>query len=210
MAARRFKNTFAPRVGGDTIGVDEIIAGLRFGVISEASLSKDVNAAVSAELERIRRETISPARALILVLGAMGEVRGRTRLQMYAFLVDMAVHSKETRDLFTMYVWEPGESGPHSKSLERYVRKAVREGLVEEFPAHEQVEGQLGYRLTDGGKGRFQELQGTFGRDVELIREILAEFKNDRLEDPVVAHVYKAYPEYTQDKTQECLEIQSV
>jgi len=207
LAARRFKNTFAPRVGGETIGVDEIIAGLRFGAIGEASLPRDVHEAVSEELARIRRETISPARALVLLLGAVGEVRGAARLQMYAFLVDMAIYSKRTRDLFTMYGWEPGRPGPRSKSLERHVRKAVREGLVEEFPARARGGEPAGYRLTDGGKERFLELQGAFGGDTALIRGLLAEFKGDPLMDPLVAHVNRAYPEYTQDKVRERLEI---
>lgn len=207
LAARRFKNTFAPRVGGETIGVDEIIAGLRFGVIREDSLPKGVHEAVSEELERIRRVTISPERALVLLLGVMGEVRGRERLQMYAFLADMEIHSKKTRDLFTMYGWEPGESGPRSESLGRYVRKAVREGLVETFPASANGGAAMGYRLTGSGKGRFRELQGAFGGCAAPMGDLLAEFKDDLLADPLAVHVHKAYPEYTRDKARERLEI---
>lgn len=197
MAEREFKNTFAPGAGGDVISVDEVIAGLRYGDIKESSLPGEVHAAVAAELARIKRETISPERALILLLGTMGEVRGRTRLQKYAFLADMGMYSKKTKRLFTMYGWEPGKFGPHSKILERCMREAVDEGLVEAFPiCAPNGEASTGYRLASRGKERFQELQGAFGKDVVLIKELLAKFKNDRSADALLAHVHGAYPEY--------------
>lgn len=76
MAARTFKNTFAPGVEGDSISVEEIIAGLRFGVIKEDRLPTEVHDAVSEELERMGRETISTERALVLLLGATGGGHG--------------------------------------------------------------------------------------------------------------------------------------
>lgn len=197
-----FKNTFAPGVGGDVIGVDMVIAGLRHGTIREASLPREVHEAVAAELSRIRREAMSGGRALILLLGAMGEVRGRTRLQKYAFLVDMNLHSRKTKDLFTLYGWKSDKFGPHSKSLERHVRKAARDGLVETFPsyAHNGKES-IGYRLTRAGLEKFQGLQDTFENDILFIKDLLGEFKHDRSADPLVAHVYKAYPEYANRST---------
>lgn len=135
MAARTFKNTFAPGVEGDSISVEEIIAGLRFGVIGEGSLPAEVHGAVSEELDRMERETISTERALVLLLGATGGVAGMARLRGYAFLVDMNMYSKKTRDMFTLFGWKPGKSGPHSKILERRLRNAIRENLVETPPA---------------------------------------------------------------------------
>lgn len=129
-------------------------------------------------------------------------MREGERLQMYAFLVDMEIYSKKTRDLFTMYGWAPGRDGPHSKGLERYVRKAVREGLVETFPARARGREARGYRLTGSGRGRFQDLQGAFGRDTALIRGLLEEFRDDPLMDSLATHVYRAYPGHTRDKTQ--------
>jgi len=196
LAERAFKNTFAPGVGGDVIGVGMVIAGLRHGTIKEASLPREVHEAVAAELARIRRRAISGGRALILLLGAMGEVKGRTRLQKYAFLVDMNLYSKKTKDLFTMYGWEPGKFGPHSRSLERHVHRAVRDSLVETFPVHDpNGKESAGYRLTSAGRGAFQELQGAFQRDVLAIKDILERFKDDHSVDPLLAHVYGAYPE---------------
>lgn len=201
MAAKTFRNTFAPRIRGETIDVSMVIAGLRHGTIREADLPGEVHVAVSAELARIKRETISPERALVLLLGAMGEVRGRTRLQKYAFLVDMGLYSKKTRHLFTMYGWKPDKFGPHSTTLERYVRKAVREGLVREFPTYAPSGESSGYRLTDDGVKRFRELQGAFGKDILAIRDLLGKFKGDRSVDPLLAHVYSSYPEYTGKST---------
>jgi len=202
LAERAFKNTFAPGVGGDVIGVGMVIAGLRHGTIKEASLPREVHEAVAAELARIRRRAISGGRALILLLGAMGEVKGRTRLQKYAFLVDMNLYSKKTKDLFTMYGWEPGKFGPHSRSLERHVHRAVRDSLVETFPVHDpNGKESAGYRLTSAGRGAFQELQGAFQRDVLAIKDILERFKDDHSVDPLLAHVYGAYPEYADKST---------
>lgn len=202
MAAGKFKNTFAPGVGGDVIGVDVVIAGLRFGTIKESSLPGEVHDAVSAELARIKRETISPERALILLLGAMGEVRGRTRIQKYAFLVDMSMYSKKTKRLFTMYGWEPAKFGPHSKILEWCIRDAVDGGLVETFPAYApKGKTSTGYKLTTRGEEKFQELHEAFGSDIKLIKKTLAKFKNDRSTDPLIAHVYNAYPDYKAKST---------
>ncbi len=201
LSPRVFKNTFAPGAG-DAIGVEEVIAGLRYGDIKESSLPREVHDAVAAELARIKRETISPERALILLLGTMGEVRGRTRLQKYAFLVDMGLYSKRTKKLFTMYGWHPDKFGPHSTILERYVRKAMNGGLVESFPVYAPSgTTSVGYRLTSKGTARFQELQGAFGKDIVFIKELLAKFKNGRSVDPLIAHVYGAYPEYTAKST---------
>lgn len=197
LAEREFKNTFAPGVGGKAIGVDMVIAGLRHGTIKEASLPKEVYEAVDAELERLEREAITPARALILLLGAMGDIRGKTRLQVCAFLVDMGIHSKKTRDYFTMYGWEPSECGPYSSNLEYHVQKAIDGSLVEAFPAYApEGKDSMGYRLTGAGEKRFQELLGTFENDTVLTRGILSRFKNDRTVDPLIAHAYREYPEY--------------
>jgi len=150
----KFKNTFAPGVGGDVISVGMVMAGLRHGTIREAILPGEVHGAVAAELVRIRRGAISGGRALILLLGSMGEVKGRPRLQKYAFLVDINLYSKKTKDLFTMYGWEPGEFGPHSKSLGRHVHRAVGDNLVGAFPVHApNGNGTDGYRLTGAGRG---------------------------------------------------------
>lgn len=185
--------------------MEEIIAGLRFGVIKEDRLPTEVHDAVSEELERMERETISTERALVLLLGATGGVMGMARLQGYAFLVDMGMYSKKTRDVFTLFGWKPGKLGPHSKILERRLRNAVQENLVE-APYARAANGELpAYRLTDNGKEMYRELQGAFGGDIARIKELLAEFKDDRSVDRLAAHVHSAYPEYT-EKTLEQIE----
>lgn len=197
LEAKRFKNTFAPCINMDPISVGMVIAGLRHGTIKEESLPKEVDDAVYSELERMERETISTERALVLLLGAMGEVSGSTQLQKYAFLVDMGLYSKKTGDLFTLFGWKAGKLGPHSKILERRLRSAMQENLVETPNAHEPNAELLRYRLTDIGKERFQELQGAFGGDMPLIKGILAEFKGSPSVEALVAHVHNKYPEYT-------------
>lgn len=197
-AAREFKNTFAPCVDRDVISVDVVIAGLRYGAIKESDLPGEVHDAVAAELARIKRETISPERALILLLGAVGEVRERTRMQKYTFLADMALYSKKTKRLFTMYEWKPGKSGPHSQILERCMRKAMDKELVEAFPACAPGgKASTGYRLASKGEERLRELRGAFERDIALMGELLEEFRDDRSEDRLAAHVRGTHPGYT-------------
>jgi len=196
LTGRAFKNTFAPGAGGDVIGVDMVIAGLRHGTIKEASLPGDVHGAVDAELGRLEREAVSPARALVLLLGAMGEVKGGTRLQKYAFLVDMGLYSKKTRGYLTMYGWEASRRGAYSSNLEHHVQKAIEGGLVEALAAHAPEGKDLGYRLSPGGEKKFQELLCVFGDDVVAIKGLLSRFQNDRTVEPLVAHACREYPEY--------------
>lgn len=193
MAERAFRNTFAPTFDGKTIDVATVIEELRHGLIREADLPSEVHAAVAAELDRREREWISPDRVVILLVGTMGEVRGRELLHRCAFLVDMEMYSRESRDIYTMFGWRPHAHGPRSEWFGRYVDEAVRDGLVEEFPAVSRHSGDsVGYRLTGLGKEVFDGLLGTFQKDVDRMKEILA--------GPAPGHtasrICARYPEY--------------
>jgi len=199
-----FKNTFAPGIDGETIGVGMVIAGLRHGTILEADLPGEVHAAVADELERRERELVTAERVMILLIGTMGEVRGRALLQKYAFLVDVEMYSRKTRAYYTMFGWKPHKSGPHSVWPGRYVDKAVRNGLVEEFPIASLRSGDsVGYRLTSHGKEMFDSLLGVFQKDVDRMRDVLAEFALEQSSDRVTSHIYENYPEYA-DKNVIC------
>ncbi|MDD9843752.1 MAG: hypothetical protein OXU85_07705 [Thaumarchaeota archaeon] len=197
MAEEVFKNTFAPEIDGDTIRVGMVIAGLRHGTIREDDLPAEVHDAVAAELERRERELISPERAVILLIGAMGEVRGASLLHKCAFLVDVEMYSRESRDIYTMFGWKPHRHGPHSEWFGRYVDEAVRDGLVEEFPALQQDFGDsAGYRLTGTGKKEFAALLEVFTNDVKKIREIMAKAAPGQSLDRLTSYIYKHYPEH--------------
>lgn len=197
MAEKVFKNTFAPEIDGDTIRVGMVIAGLRHGTVREADLPAEVHAAVADELERRERELISPERVIILLVGTMGEVRGRTLLQKYTFLVDVEMYSRKSRDIYTMFGWTPHKSGPYSVWPGRFVDEAVSDGLVEEFPVASRHSGDsVGYRLTRLGKEMFNDLLGAFQKDVDRMKEILAEFAPEQSVDRVTSHIYEHYPEY--------------
>lgn len=197
MAEKVFKNTFAPKIVGNAIGVGMVIAGLRHGTVREADLPPEVHAAVADELERRKRELISPERVIILLIGAMGTVQGRTLLQKYTFLVDVEMYSRKSRDIYTMFGWKPHKSGPYSAWPGRFVDEAVRDGLVEEFPAASRhSEDPVGYRLTSLGKEVFDGLLGAFQKDVDRMKEILSEFAPKQSVDHVTSHIYEHYPEY--------------
>jgi len=196
LAEKVFRNTFAPEIGGDTIGVGMVIAGLRHGTIREADLPAGVHAAVADELERRERELISPERVIILLIGAMGTVRGRTLLQKYAFLVDVEMYSQKSRDIYTMFGWKPHKSGPHSEWPGRFVDEAVRDGLVEELTVSRHPGDPVVYRLTSLGKEMFNGLLGAFQKDVDRMKEVLAEFAPEQSVDHVTSHIYERYPEY--------------
>lgn len=197
MAEKAFRNTFAPGIGGESIDVGMVIEGLRFGVIREADLPAEVHGAVEAELERRGRELISPKRVIILLIGTVGEVRGRTLLQKYTFLVDMEMYSRKSRDIYTMFGWKAHESGPHSASHGRYVDDAVRDGLVEEFPIAPRHAGEAtGYRLTSRGKEMFDGLLGAFQGDSDSMKCILAEFVPEQSVERVASYIHERYPGY--------------
>ena len=191
MASVKVRNTFAQGVAGETISVSEIIEGIRYGIIKEESLPRNVHDAVAAEIERRGRETISPSRALIILLGTMGDVRGTTRLQKYAFLVDMNIYSSKSREIYTMYGWKSHKFGPYSTNLEGHIRAAIDEKLVEAFsiPAPDGKTG-VGYRLTDTGKAEFEELLESFRDDSMRIKSLLSKFAHDRTVDPLAEFVY--------------------
>lgn len=194
MAEKVFKNTFAPEIDGDTIRVGMVIAGLRHGAAREADLPAEVHAAVADELERRERELISPERVIILLVGTMGEVRGRTLLQKYAFLVDVEMYSRKSRDIYTMFGWTPHKSGPYSVWPGRFVDEAVSDGLVEEFPVASRHSGDsVGYRLTRLGKEMFNDLLGAFQKDVDRMGKLLAGFAPEHL---VASRICARYPEY--------------
>ena len=197
MAEEVFRNTFAPEIDGDTIRVGMVIAGLRHGTIREDDLPAEVHDAVAAELERRERELISPERVILLLIGTMGEVRGRTLLQKYTFLVDMELYSRKSRDIYTMFGWKPHQSGPHSVWPGRFVDRAVRKGLVEEFSiTSPHSVDSVGYRLTGRGQRVYDGLLGAFQKDIDSMRRILAEFAPEQSIDSVISHIYARYPEY--------------
>lgn len=201
MAGQVFKNTFAPGFGGETIDVETVIEELRYGMIAEGDLPAEVHDAVSAELGRREREMISPDRVVILLIGAMGEVRENTLLHMCAFLVDMEMYSRESRDVYTMFGWRPHKYGPHSEWFGRYVDEAIRDGLVEEFTTPPQDSGVCtGYRLTGAGRDEFDGLLGTFAGDVERIKAILATAAPEQSTSRIISYIREHYPEYVGKK----------
>ncbi|MDD9809498.1 MAG: hypothetical protein OXU25_06720 [Thaumarchaeota archaeon] len=201
MAEKVFRNTFAPEIDGDTIRVGMVIAGLRHGTIREDDLPAEVHDAVAAELERRERELISPERVILLLIGTMGEVRGRTLLQKYTFLVDMELYSRKSRDIYTMFGWKPHQSGPHSVWPGRFVDRAVRDGLVEEFSLTSRHSiDSVGYRLAGRGQRVYDGLLGAFQKDIDRMRELFAELAPEQHVDRVTFHICANYPEYVDSK----------
>jgi len=197
LAEKVFKNTFAPALDGKTIDVATVIEELRYGMIKEDDLPGEVHAAVADELDRREREWISPDRVVILLIGTMGEVRGRALLHRCAFLVDVGMYSHESRDIYTMFGWRPHAHGPRSEWFGRYVEDAVRDGLVEEFQAAPRDSGDsAGYRLTGRGSDEFAGLLGMFAKDTVRMREILADAAPEQSLDRVTSYICEHYPNY--------------
>lgn len=57
--------------------------------------------------------------------------------------------------------------------------------------------------LTARGNEMYRELQGAFGKDIALIKDLLAEFKDGRSADRLAAHVHNAYPVYAEKKLEQ-------
>lgn len=196
-----FKSTFAPEIDGKTIDVATVMGELCHGMIKGDDLPDGAHAAVSVELDCREREWISPDRAVILLIGTMGEIRGKALLHGRAFLVDVETRSRESRDMCTMFGRRPHTYGPHGEWPGRHVDEAERDGLVEEFQAAPRDSRDfIGYGLPGRGKEELAGLMGVLAKDIEKTQEILARAAPDQSLDRAISHIHEHYPKFADNK----------
>lgn len=199
MKSETFENVFAPGVSNERLNVDQIIVGLSAGVIQPGSLPRDVREALGAEMRRREKRQMTPTMFLTLVLGTMGEVKYKLRLQKYVFLADhqfsQSRNGSKTNDL--VYVWRPHHFGPFSEHLETCVKDLVKEKIVETFAINERGKDPgIGYRLTAKGTADFRRMLQNLEAESRAIRAMLEMFQHDPTERRLVDFVYKTHPGY--------------
>lgn len=198
MASETFENVFAPFVKEKSLNVEQILLGIRAGAILPENLPPAVQEAVHEELSRRTREQMTRSMMLVLLLGTMGEVKYKTRLQKYLFLADKQFAKQKGRSPNQLvYDWKPYKYGPFSESLELCVRRALKDKTIEVFTVHEDNKNEgVGYRLTIKGRAQFGAMLKTLEDTSKLIHGMLHTFQNDSTEYPLLEFVYKMHPDY--------------
>ena len=196
----RFKNTFAPLIDHEILDVEQIILGMRLGVVEQDKLPPAAKKAIKDEIDKRAKAQVTPVKLLILLLGSVGDVKYKTRLQKYLFLADnQLLKTRQPKTKRMVYGWKPHYYGPFSKHLEFAVKDAVKANLIECFPIHEDNKSPgIGYRLTIKGRAEFQRILPNFNETSNLIRGMLLKFQKDRTEHQLLEFVYLMYPKYTE------------
>lgn len=200
MKPKTFENVFAPEVANERLTVDQIMVGMSVGAIQPDSLPPDVLEALADEVRRRERDQMTPSMFLTLVLGTMGEIKYRLRLQKYVFLADnqfsQARRGRKTAEF--VYKWKPHLYGPYSEHLDLCVNDLLRAKIIEAFDVHESnKEPGVGYRLTVRGNAKFRRMLKNLEGESKAIYELLGKFQKDHTENQLKDFVYQMYPEYT-------------
>ncbi len=197
---KTFKNTFAPLIDHEILDVEQIILGMRLGVVEQDKLPPAAKKAIKDEIDKRTKALVTPMRLLILLLGSVGDVKYKTRLQKYAFLADnQLLQAKEIKTNKLVCHWKPHHYGPFSYNLEICVNEAIEEKLVASFQIHEDGKTPgVGYRLTIKGRAEFKRLLPNFHKASKLIRGMLIDFQKDSTEYKLLEFVYQMHPKYTE------------
>lgn len=196
---REFENVFAPFVKEGFLSVEQILLGIRAGAILPDRLPPDAQRAVDAELKRRTREQVTRSMLLVLLLGTMGEIKHKTRLQKYLFLADNRLAQQVAHMRGRLVCdWRPRPHGPFSESLDLCVDEAVDDRIVEVFRVRGgNGDGGAGYRLTDRGRARFGAMLQTLEGASRLIHGMLLPFQSDPTERPLLEFVHKTRPQHS-------------
>lgn len=145
-------------------------------------------------LERISPEDLIP---LALLRASGGEIRGKTRLQKLAFLLD----EEQLGDRFDAYTFKKYDYGPFSKQLLEDVEDLEEKGLVD-IHRTRTVGGNMryDYKLSDSG----MEVVKNINTDDDALvvfndaEEIASEYGDLPLRK-LIELVYDKHPEYTEN-----------
>jgi len=177
-----FENVFAPEISQDRLTVDQIVLGLAAGAIRFNKLPSKVQEAIEDELDRREREDMTPIRLLIILLGTMGEIRYKTRLQKYAFLADNQYSQSQSGSKPTdlVYRWKPHHYGPFSEDLNMCVREALDAKLISVFEIQESNKSPgVEYKLTAKGNAEYRRLLQSREKVSRSIHSLLEKFHRD-------------------------------
>jgi len=193
-----FENVFAPLVKKKFLNVEQILLGIRAGAILPDKLPPAAKKAVHEEITRRTKDQMTRSMLLVLLLGTMGEIKYKTRLQKYLFLADRQfARQKGRKPSNLVYDWEPHKFGPFSSVLDLCIRGAVQNKMIEVFTVKEDNRDEgVGYRLSVKGRAKFKTMLQTLESTSSLIHEMLYKFQDDSTEHQLLEFVYQMHPEY--------------
>ena len=129
----------------------------------------------------------------VILLGILGNIKYKTRLEKLAFLCEMEIFKscKWYDD------WKPYMYGPFSLKLLEDMDRLEKDGLVgihtvKDPFGHDTKE----YLLTESGRHKFNELIAPYVKECRQIRESLSKYNMFASNMPLLRKVYNKYPEY--------------
>ena len=194
-----FENVFAPLVKKKFLNVEQILMGIRAGAILPDKLPPAAKKAVHEELTRRTKDQMTRSMLLVLLLGTMGEIKYKTRLQKYLFLADKQFAQQKGRKPDKLvFDWKPHKFGPFSESLDLCVNRNLKNNTIKAFTVQEANKSEgVGYQLTVKGRAQFNDMLKTFGNTSKLIHGMLHPFQDDSSQNQLLKFVYSMHPEYT-------------
>lgn len=129
----------------------------------------------------------------VILLGTLGTIKYKTRLEKLAFLCDMEIFT----DWKWYNDWIPYKYGPFSRKLLDDMDRLSDAGLVNIRTIKDPFgQATKEYSLTDSGRQRYVELFATYAKQGRHIRESLVKYNTSISMLPLLRKVYNKYPQY--------------
>lgn len=129
----------------------------------------------------------------IILLGTLGTIKYKTRLEKLAFLCDMEIFT----DCKWYSDWIPYMYGPFSLMLLDNMDELKSEGMVHIRTVKDPFgQDTKEYSLTDIGRERYSKLAGEYMDQSRQIRETLSKYNESATNLPLLRKVYGEYPQY--------------
>lgn len=139
---------------------------------------------------RVNVDDIGPVG--IAALGLLSKnrygLKGETRFQKYAFLLDKMINDEELDEDFNFI---PHDFGPWSESLRDILDRLQNYELVNKIP-----NTKPNYILTVKGESLLHDIQKRYSKLLETAEIISNDFRNFS-DDDVISMVYELYPNFT-------------
>ena len=146
---------------------------------------------VRGESGMVRTRQFESTNLPILLLGTLGTVEHRTRLEKLAFLCDMEIFKK----IKVYDDWLPYMYGPFSAKLRNDISNLQSQGLLTMTPlGNNSDDGAYDYSLTIDGDQKCLGLLDQYVREATRIYELLLAYNHMDTNFPLMDHVYRKYP----------------
>ncbi len=142
----------------------------------------------------MRTEPFESVNLPILLLGTLGTIRRRPRLEKLAFLCDMEIFKKiKVYDDWLPYMFGPFSTKLHDDMSDLASRHIVAVNTVE--GGFE--DGTCKYSLTSVGRKKYGQLLAQYVDKVARIHEMLLSYNYMETTVPLMERVYKKYPKFS-------------